>query len=149
MPTPHYGQPRYRAIADELRERIETGAIPMGTLLPPESALAAEFRASRGTIRQAIAVLREELIVATEHGRGTYATPRAFEGMLGEASESETQQRHVAADPELAALFAVEVGSLLVEQQIVTQTSGTVWTVARIYRRRPSQGHPHDPSSSA
>ncbi|WP_410811141.1 GntR family transcriptional regulator [Micromonospora sp. 067-2] len=57
VPTPHYGQPRYRVIADQLRERIESGSIPPGALLPTESALTTEFRASRGTVRQA--VLRE------------------------------------------------------------------------------------------
>ncbi|WP_327652162.1 GntR family transcriptional regulator [Micromonospora aurantiaca] len=135
MPTPHYGQPRYRAIADELRERIETGAIPPGVLLPPESALTAEFRASRGTIRQAIAVLREERVVATEHGRGTYVIPGRDTSAVDEEPESEIRRRSIAADTELAALFAVEVGSPLVEQQIVTRTSGAVEKLVRIYNR--------------
>ncbi|MFF0229130.1 GntR family transcriptional regulator [Micromonospora sp. NPDC005254] len=134
MPTPHYGQPRYRAIADELRERIESGVIPPRALLPAESALTAEFRAARGTVRQAIAALREAGLVATEHGRGTYATPRRHEIGLDESSETETQQRQVSADAELAALFAVEVGAALIEQQSATRTSGAVEKVVRIYR---------------
>ncbi|WP_192581095.1 GntR family transcriptional regulator [Micromonospora noduli] len=134
MPTPHYGQPRYRAIAEELRERIESGVMPPGALLPTESALAAEFRAARGTVRQAIAALREAGLVATEHGRGTYATPRQHECGLDEGSKTETRQRQVAADAELAALFAVEVGAVLVEQQSLTRTNGVVGTVVRTYR---------------
>ncbi|WP_191971279.1 GntR family transcriptional regulator [Micromonospora aurantiaca (nom. illeg.)] len=138
MPTPHYGQPRYRVIADELRRRIESRAIPSGSLLPAESALTTEFRASRGTIRQAIAVLRDEGLVATEHGRGTYANPNRPDGP-GEEPKVETRERQVAADPELAALFAVEVGAALVEQQNVTLTNGAVGAVVRIYRL-PGQG---------
>ncbi|MFJ6951607.1 GntR family transcriptional regulator [Micromonospora aurantiaca (nom. illeg.)] len=134
MPTPHYGQPRYRAIAEDLRRRIASGVIPSGSLLPAESALSAEFRASRGTIRQAIAVLRDERLVATEHGRGTYASPCRPEDGPGERSDVETRERQVAADPELAALFAVEVGAALVEQQNVTLTNGAVGAVVRIYR---------------
>ncbi|MET7960973.1 GntR family transcriptional regulator [Micromonospora zamorensis] len=134
VPTPHYGQPRYRAIADELRERIESGVIAPGALLPAESALTAEFEAARGTVRQAIAALREAGLVATEHGRGTYANPRLQECGLDEGSETETQQRQVAADSELAALFAVEVGAALVEQQSLTRTNGAVGTVVRTYR---------------
>ncbi|MET8084874.1 GntR family transcriptional regulator [Micromonospora sp. NPDC005237] len=134
MPTPHFGQPRYRIIADELRARIENGAIPLGALLPPESLLTAEFRVSRGTIRQAIAVLREERLVATEHGRGTYANFRRRASELDKDSEPETRGREVAADPELADLFAVEVGSRLVEQQTVTRTDGAVRAVVRTYR---------------
>ncbi|WP_175438860.1 GntR family transcriptional regulator [Micromonospora tulbaghiae] len=134
MPTPHYGQPRYRVIADELRRRIESGAIPSGSLLPAESALTAEFQASRGTIRQAIAILRDERLVATEHGRGTYVNPCRPEGRPGERSEVKTRERQVAADPELAALFAVAVGTALVEQQTVTLTNGAVGAVVRVYR---------------
>ncbi|MFG3705482.1 GntR family transcriptional regulator [Micromonospora sp. NPDC047670] len=135
MPTPHYGQPRYRSIADELRARIESYAIPPGALLPAESVLTAEFKASRGTIRQAIAVLRDERLVATEHGRGTYAKPRRHENGPDEGSvEAETRQRQIPADRELAALFAVEVGTALVEQQSVTRKNGTVGAVVRTYR---------------
>ncbi|MBQ1029183.1 GntR family transcriptional regulator [Micromonospora sp. C97] len=134
MPTPHYGQPRYRMIANELRERIESGAIPPGTLLPAESTLTAEFRAARGTIRQAIAVLREAGLVATEQGRGTYAHLRRQEGRPDKSPHPETRQRQVAADPELAALFAVEVGTTLIEQELVTRTNGAVGKVVRTYR---------------
>ncbi|MGA5308689.1 GntR family transcriptional regulator [Micromonospora taraxaci] len=121
-------------IASELRERIENGLIPPGSLLPAESTLTTEFRASRGTIRQAIAILREERVVATAHGRGTYVIPRPDESGPHRDSKTETRRRQVAADPELAALFAVEVGTALVEQQSVTRTDGTVGTVMRTYR---------------
>ncbi|MFE9870254.1 GntR family transcriptional regulator [Micromonospora sp. NPDC005686] len=139
MPTPHYGQPRYRAIAEELKQRVESGVIPPGALLPTESALTAEFQAARGTVRQAIAALREAGLVATEHGRGTYATPRQHERGLDEGSETETQQRQVAADAELAALFAVEVGVAMVEQQSLVRTNGAVRTVVRTYRLLPTE----------
>ncbi|WP_181518679.1 GntR family transcriptional regulator [Micromonospora noduli] len=134
MPTPHYGQPRYRVIANELRERIEAGLIPPGSLLPAESALSTEFRASRGTIRQAIAILRLEAMVATAHGRGTYVNWRQGENGPDEDPKTETRRRQVAADSELATLFAVEVGTLLVEQQSITRTDGAVATVIRTYR---------------
>ncbi|MEV6798238.1 GntR family transcriptional regulator [Micromonospora rifamycinica] len=133
MPTPHYGQPRYRTIADEIRKRIESGAIPPGALLPTESALTAEFRASRGTVRQAIAALRDDRLVITEHGRGTFVTPLRYEGGSAGSAGTETQ-RQVAADPELAALFSVKVGTTLVEQQRVTRASGSVSTVVRTYQ---------------
>ncbi|MFI6227189.1 GntR family transcriptional regulator [Micromonospora echinospora] len=132
MPFPHYGQPRYRAVADELRRRIETGTIRPGTLLPAESILTAEFRVSRGTIRQAIAVLRNEHLVTTEHGRGTYAN--ACRHASGPGAELEARERHVSADPELAALFAVEVGTVLLEHESVTRTNGTVGLVVRTYQ---------------
>ncbi|WP_165435843.1 GntR family transcriptional regulator [Micromonospora violae] len=140
MPTPHYGQPRYRAIAEELRERIESGAIPPGALLPTESILTAEFRASRGTIRQAIAVLREAALVVTEHGRGTYASLRPKVGRAVTGGRAEARPQEVAADPELAALFSVEVGTALVEHQSIDRRDGVVQAVVRTYRLlRPNQ----------
>jgi GntR family transcriptional regulator len=134
VPTPQYGQPRYRVIADELRERIESGAIPPGALLPAESVLTTEFRASRGTIRQAIAVLREADLVTTEHGRGTYANTHPHEGGADKSSGQETRQREVAADPELAALFKVQAGTVLIERESVTRWNGAVRAVIRTYR---------------
>lgn len=141
MPTPHYGQPRYRVIADELRERIDNGTIPPGTLLPAESALTAEFRASRGTIRRAIAVLREECMLTTEHGRGTYANSSRRADKSRQSPP--IRERHVPADSGLAALFAVEVGTVLVEQESVTRLAGVVSTVVRAYRLPPApRQHP-------
>ncbi|MDG4796393.1 GntR family transcriptional regulator [Micromonospora sp. WMMD1082] len=126
MPTPRYGQPRYRVIADELRKRIESGAIPSGALLPTESAIAAEFHVARGTIRKAIAALREEGQVATEQGRGTYVAQHR-------QTPSEVRQREIPADVRLAALFQVEVGTLLIEQEKVIRQVDRVGEVALIY----------------
>ncbi|MEV4199427.1 GntR family transcriptional regulator [Micromonospora globbae] len=134
MPTPHYGQPRYRIIANELRERIESGVFPPGSLLPAESALTTEFRASRGTIRQAIAALRQEGLVTTEHGRGTCVTA----GTRDRRNESDAREREVLADPDLAGLFGVEVGTALIEREAVMRRSGRVETVVRAYRLRPT-----------
>ncbi|BCJ60990.1 GntR family transcriptional regulator [Micromonospora endophytica] len=129
MPTPHYGQPRYRAIADQLRERIESGAIPPGALLPAENVLTAEFRAARGTIRKAIAVLREEGFATTEHGRGTYATPQTD----NPPDEAEASQRVMSADARLATLFQVEIGTTLIERENVIRQGEQVKKVIRAY----------------
>ncbi|MEU7751447.1 GntR family transcriptional regulator [Micromonospora sp. NPDC049171] len=133
MPTPHYGQPRYRAIAGELRGLIETGVFSPGSLLPAESALATELQASRGTIRQAIAVLRQEGLVATEHGRGTCVTAG-----INAQREQDAQEREVRADRHLAELFGIEVGTVLIERETVLHSSSQVKKVIRTYRLRPA-----------
>ncbi|MGH3748862.1 MAG: GntR family transcriptional regulator, partial [Micromonosporaceae bacterium] len=71
VPTPHPERPRYRLVADELRRRILAKAIAPSQLLPSETTLMNEFGVARGTVREAIAVLRAEGLVVTEHGRGT------------------------------------------------------------------------------
>lgn len=151
VPTPHRKQPRYRVIADELRRRIQAGAIPPGALLPAESALIAEFQVSRGTVRQAIDALRAEALVVTEHGRGTYArpqlpvrrlgpdryrlpaqtgaatTPAKTGGIPGRSSNAvqvEADYRKVPATGELARLFEIEPGAMLLQRRLLVRENG-------------------------
>lgn len=68
--------PRYRQIADEIRQRILTGVLPAGAPLPTEPEMETEFRASRGTVRLAIALLRTEGLIVTARRRGSHVRPR-------------------------------------------------------------------------
>ncbi|MFG1846343.1 GntR family transcriptional regulator [Micromonospora carbonacea] len=133
VPTPHYGQPRYRAIADELRRRIESGIIAPGALLPVESHLTSEFRASRGTVRRAISLLREAGLVSTEHGRGSLVIV-PDQGAEAEVPVSLTRKSHIAADVELARLFGVEVGTTLIRTETVKRRDGNTESVVRTFR---------------
>ncbi|MFF5207813.1 GntR family transcriptional regulator [Streptosporangium sp. NPDC000396] len=63
---------RYQAIAAALRERITTGALAAGTALPSESALRRQYRASRNTVRHALAELEREGLIVTRHGKGRF-----------------------------------------------------------------------------
>jgi GntR family transcriptional regulator len=62
----------YQQIADELRNRIESGALGPGQQLPTELELREEFRASRNTIRDAIKLLSSLGLVESRPGSGTY-----------------------------------------------------------------------------
>ncbi|MGW4423822.1 GntR family transcriptional regulator [Streptosporangium sp. NPDC004631] len=66
---------RYQAIAASLREQISTGALPAGAALPSESALRRQYRASRNTVRQALAELEGEGLIVTKHGKGRFVRP--------------------------------------------------------------------------
>jgi GntR family transcriptional regulator len=59
---------RYQQIAQELREAIRQGTYAIGTLLPSEGELAAQYSVSRGTVRQAVAVLEQDGSVAVRQG---------------------------------------------------------------------------------
>jgi GntR family transcriptional regulator len=152
VPTPHE-RPRFRLVADELRRRILAGAIPPGSLLPSETALIAEFGVARGTIREALALLRAEGLTVTEHGRGTYARPsmpvrrlaadryrREVEQIEGttppETSFTRDQGigwtdyqldkefRDVPASSAIAELFGVEPGTMLLERRFLFRAMG-------------------------
>ncbi len=51
--------------------RIRSGEFAAGTRLPSEPRLAANLGVSRGTVREAIGILREQGLVATRQGLGT------------------------------------------------------------------------------
>ena len=61
-------EPRYRQVAEALRHAINEHAYGPGGRLPSESALAEQFEVSRGTIRQALMLLRHDGLVTSRRG---------------------------------------------------------------------------------
>src|SRR5580700_8144313 len=74
----HLGEaPLYLQLADILARQIAAGDLAKGELLPSETQLQ-EHEVARGTVRQAIAVLRDRRLVRTLAARGTvviWSTP--------------------------------------------------------------------------
>ena len=68
--------PVYRQLADLLREAITSGKLTVGKPLPSESTLMGEHGVSRDTVRKAVAILRDEGIVVTVQGKGSYVATR-------------------------------------------------------------------------
>lgn len=58
----------YRTVAADLREAIAAGEYGSGGRLPAEAALAERYGVSRGTVRQALAVLRTDGLVTSRRG---------------------------------------------------------------------------------
>ena len=65
-------QPKYKEIADDLRQRIQSGKYGQGDKLPTEEELSDAYDASRNTVRQAIDRLTREGLVAKRQGQGTF-----------------------------------------------------------------------------
>ena len=72
---PQSATPVYVQVADILRARIEFGQLLPDRPVPSESQLEQEFGIARGTARKAIALLREQGLVVTVKGRGSYVNP--------------------------------------------------------------------------
>jgi GntR family transcriptional regulator len=64
--------PLYQQIADDLRNKIDSGEIPAGEQIPTEGDLQKIYNASRNTIRDAIKRLVSLGIVQTRPGQGTF-----------------------------------------------------------------------------
>lgn len=65
-------RPRYHQLAAIIRRRIRLGELSPGLQLPTESELADTYRASRGTVRLALGLLRNEGLIQSEQGRGSF-----------------------------------------------------------------------------
>jgi DNA-binding GntR family transcriptional regulator len=71
-------RPPYRQVVDHLRAAVEAGDYPPGAKLPSYDALASEFGVSLGVVKRAMTQLRDERLVVTRHGQGSYVrTDRA------------------------------------------------------------------------
>ena len=82
---------RYRAIADELRRRVEAGEFAAGRTLPSEAELSAAYEASRVTVRKALEVLRDEGLVDARQGFGWFVAVDPLRQSLGRLGTIEGQ----------------------------------------------------------
>lgn len=64
-------RPKWEQIAEVLRARITSGEYPPRRLIS-EVQLEAEFGVARGTIRKATAALRDEGLIVTTPGMGSF-----------------------------------------------------------------------------
>lgn len=119
-------RPRYRQLAANLREAIAAGAFEDGRL-PSEEAFAKQYGVSRGTVRQALSLLRANGVVTSRRGTprvilGTARTQSFYELMsftawaraVGEEPGGHTiTLEHRAGEPWECAQLGLEPGSML------------------------------------
>jgi GntR family transcriptional regulator len=68
--------PMYRQIAEDLRQKIESGRLGHGTQLPTELELRDQYEASRNTVRDALKLLMTRGLVETRPGQGTFVVAK-------------------------------------------------------------------------
>lgn len=73
------GQPLYAQLFETMLDRIATGDLAPGAMLPSESDLGREHGVSQGTARKALTMLEQEGVVERRQGRGTFVVARTPE----------------------------------------------------------------------
>jgi GntR family transcriptional regulator len=68
--------PAFKQIAQGIREAVSSGRLSPGDRVPSESQLMDHFGVARMTVRQALADLRAEGLLRSEHGRGVFVRDR-------------------------------------------------------------------------
>jgi DNA-binding transcriptional regulator YhcF (GntR family) len=82
---------KWRQVADAIEDEIRSGQLAVGTRLPPEPALAAQYGVARITARKAIARLVAQGLLEIVRGRGTFVegTGRALPARVDDAKPCE------------------------------------------------------------
>jgi GntR family transcriptional regulator len=65
----------YQYVADALRRQVLGGKLTPGQQLPPERELCDQFLASRITVRRALQILADEMLIQRRQGIGTFVSP--------------------------------------------------------------------------
>jgi GntR family transcriptional regulator len=65
-------RPLYVLVYNQLLDKIESGELAEGSMLPPESKLSQLLGVSRATLRQALLILKEDGFITNLQGSGTY-----------------------------------------------------------------------------
>lgn len=69
--------PKYKEVAEQIRERIKNNTYPVDEKLPDQNTLAEEFHTSRVTIKRALDLLTTDGLIYTVQGSGTYVKRNA------------------------------------------------------------------------
>ncbi len=128
------GKPAYAQIADDYRVKILTGELPPDTPLPSESALMDEYGVSRIVARQAVGVLRNEGLIHTHTGKGSFVRSRSrMKRVAGERYRRRSSTAPFAGDahragsrPDIEAASAPLAASLDVAQRLAIEPGDTV-----------------------
>lgn len=85
--------PLHAQIHANLRQRINTGKLEAGGLIPSERELSEMFGVSRMTVRQALRSLRQEGMIFQERGVGTFVAKTKFDIHTRDLSGFSTEMR--------------------------------------------------------
>jgi GntR family transcriptional regulator len=150
--------PRYRQIAESLRQQIESGELRHGEQIPTELELREIYDASRNTVRDAVKWLITRGLVETRPGQGTFVVEKidpfvtivdsqagfgAGEGTASYASEVAAHSRKATvSDPRIeihqasayvAGELGLEEGMLVVTREQRRYIDGTPWSLQTSY----------------
>ncbi|MDM4722122.1 GntR family transcriptional regulator [Micromonospora sp. WMMA1363] len=129
--------PKYVVIVNAVQQRIEDGTYPPGSMLPSETELIREFRASRPVVVRALDMLRQDGWIESRQGKGRFAL-----GPPGDTNQRQRERRYavleederarsillaageVPAPPRAAVALGVEPGTPVVARRRVITVEG-------------------------
>lgn len=104
------------SIVDQIEASINSGAFPVGSRLPPERELAANYNVSRPTIREAIIALEVRGKVEVKTSSGVYVLAAESKDSVSKINAFEVTQARALVEGEVAALAAATITEKELEQ---------------------------------
>lgn len=133
----------YQKISEDLLQKISSGALPVGTLLPTEMALMESYRTSRNTVRMALQQLQARGLISRRRNRGTMV-----EALPGGAA---TFTQSLTSLDGLVTLASTAQRQILGAEDVVLDTAtakslqcppGSRWLRLSLVRREPGKVRP-------
>lgn len=78
-------KPKYQVIVDDVRARIDDGRLADGSQLPTKPDMMTQYEVSLGVVNQALRVLRDQGLVETYQGIGSFVRKRPAEDGMDDA----------------------------------------------------------------
>ena len=123
----------YSKLADLLRSKIEQGVFKIGSLLPTEMAICAEFGVSRSTVQKALSVLEDEGIVIRKRGKGTFVVKPKLKRGLNNLYNFSTEMRILGLEPHSEVIsFEVTKPSFKIATQLGVNMDENVYRIVRL-----------------
>jgi DNA-binding GntR family transcriptional regulator len=136
-------KPRYSVIADEVARAIERGQYQIGTLLPSEAELRAQYDVSHHTVREAMRRLQELRLVTPEQGRGTRVVARSAVARYVHSLEAIPDLGEVARETRIKVLRRARIRRSQAERELPDHSYEWILieTVRSTYRHRRELRH--------
>ena len=154
-PNPHSAEPLdkssfiplYFQIQDRLLKQIQSGQLQAGDLLPGEEDLCRLYGVSRMTARQSLQALKQQGLVRSEKGRGTFVIQPKVEKQIAHLSGFSAEMRSLgmkpssrileqgtkAASPEIALRLGVSPGLPLLELHRLRLADGLPLAIEQVW----------------
>ncbi|WP_399926717.1 FadR/GntR family transcriptional regulator [Streptomyces kanamyceticus] len=132
----------HREVADVLRDRIRSGALPPGRRMPTQAELADEFGVERGAVREALRILHREHLLSNVSKGSPATVADASERMLGGGGAARPQPTMVGLAPRVAAAFEaphVEIDALCLTSVSLTMAIGEPLRRIHAGQRKPAK----------
>ncbi|MFQ6393761.1 GntR family transcriptional regulator [Nocardia sp. KC 131] len=134
MPEIEEVLPKYLQISRDIRSRIERGELGPGAEVPSERELAASWRVARPTAARALNELRQQGIVESRRGSGTYVVDRSALPAARERGDRGRQYGSAHSENESVTVLEAGVvdGPVWVRKELAVSVGGSVLVRKRL-----------------